>query len=127
VSRFEFNFDTDRNIDLARLDDELVKLPSLVFHYGELKAEADFEYDTLKAKHEEVRSEEYVKLKSSGEKITEAHIKALIDVSISVLNIKSKMLDAKRNSDTLKNYMESLRHKSSMLVQLSANKRKDLE
>lgn len=123
---FEFDLEKDKLIDSTDLQNELLKLPSLLYFYGNKKVQAEYEYEVLKAKHEEVRSQEYIKYKSGPEKLTEANVKAMMDTAISVLNVQNKMLEAKRDLNTIKNYMETLHAKKDMLIQLSANQRKEL-
>lgn len=122
----DFDFDIDNEIDVANLQDEFRNFPSILFHYAELKANVEREHDLNKANYEESKARVYLEIKGSVEKITEKHLDATIINSEVVKDAKQTMLTAKRDLDTLKNYVESLRAKKDMLIQLGADMRKEL-
>lgn len=121
----ERNLETDLNIDVANLQEEFRIFPSMLYHYNEKKAEAEREYEGTKAQFEEAKSAIYIAIKNEAEKITEAHLKARVDTNEVVVKLKKVMLDSLRDLNTLKNYVESLRAKKDMLIQLGADARKE--
>jgi len=119
------NRSSDNRIQVENLQDEFREFSSTLFSYLEEKANAESLYDYQKSKYEEVRSEVYLEKKSSGEKISEKHIESMIETDARVKEQRVKMLMAKRDMDTIKNYVESLRSKKDMLIQLGADQRKE--
>ena len=122
---FKYNFEEDRHIKTEDINEEIIRLPSLIYHYGELKSEADYEVELKKAALEEAKATEYIINKQTQGKITVDHLKAIVDTAPSVIKSRNSYLESKRDADRLKNYIESLRAKKDMLIQLSANSRKE--
>ena len=122
---FQLNINKDNLIDLPNLRDEFRRMPIIQYRYSEAKSDAERDYDGDKARYEEMKSQVYVELKTSGEKYTENHLKAAIEIDPRVVDLKKKMLDSKRTYNTLKNYTESLSTKKDMLIQLGADMRKE--
>ncbi len=56
ISKFDFNYETDKQINLDDLQNELISMSSYIYHYGSKKADADYEYDLKKVALEEARS-----------------------------------------------------------------------
>lgn len=121
----ELNFEKDNTIDVANLPKEFRNLPPLIYRYSEIKAEAEETYDLKKAEHDELRSKKYLEIRSREGKITEATLEATIDTDEEVKKALRDMLSAKRDLETLKGYLESLRAKKDMLIQLGADARKE--
>lgn len=122
----EFKIDPKENIsiDTLNLEDQFRWLPTLMREYGEEFASVGYDLDLAKTEYDEVRSEVYKELKSSGEKITENHISSLITTDERVKEAKRTMLNVKRDYDTIKSYIDSLKAKKDMLIQLGASQRK---
>ena len=119
----ELDLDTDIDIDVTDLPKEWKRLPALAYRYSELKAEADEVYGLEKAKLEEMKSELYCKIKGSGEKVTVDHLKAMIETDEGIKKQLRVMLTAKRDSDTIRGYLDGIKIKESMLIQLGAASR----
>lgn len=123
MSDIELNLDEDIEIDVSDLQREFRRLPVLAYRYSELKAEADEVYSLEKAKLEELRSQLYCELKANGDKLTVDHLKATIDTDKAVKEQLRVMLSAKRDLDTIKGYLDGIKIKESMLIQLGAASR----
>lgn len=121
----DLNYEKDNTIDVTDLKAEFQTLAPLIYRYSEIKAQAEHEYDLRKAQLDELKSEKYINIKSSGEKITEKNLEALIDIDPEVKTKLREVLEAKRDVETLKGYCESLRAKKDMLIQLGADSRKE--
>lgn len=121
----ELNFEKDNTIDVASLQKEFRNFPPTLYRYSEIKAEAEETYDIKKAEYEELRSEKYIAIKSKEGKVTEANLSAMIEVDPDVKKALREMLAAKRDLETIKGYVESLRAKKDMLIQLGADSRKE--
>lgn len=119
----ELDLDTDIEIDVSDLQKEFRRLPALAYRYSEMKAEADEAYGLAKAELEELRSILYCQLKASGEKYTVDHLKAEIDTNEDVTEQVRVVLTAKRDLDTIKGYLDGIKMKESMLIQLGAASR----
>lgn len=119
----DLDLDVDIAIDVTDLPKEWRRLPALAYRYSELKADADETYGLEKAKLEELRSQLYCELKASGEKLTVDHLKATIDTDPEVKKQLRVMLTAKRDLDTIKGYLDGIKIKESMLIQLGAASR----
>jgi hypothetical protein len=117
--------EADREIDVADLQREFRVYPSVLFAHNEAKAEAEKTFDLLKLRCEEAEAAAYIKIKSGPEKVTEKHVEAMIATDKAIQELKREMLDAKRDLETLKNDVESMRAKKDMLIQLGADARKE--
>lgn len=116
---------TDNEIDVAHLQDEFREFPSTLFAWCEARSEAEGAYDLAKAVYEEARSRNYMELKRSGEKLTENHVEAMIDTNEEIISLKRSTFKTKRDMETLKNFVESLRAKKDAMIQISADIRKE--
>lgn len=123
MSTIDLDLDADIEIDVSDLKREFRRLPSLVYQYAELKADADEAYGLEKAKLDEMKSECFCELKESGEKITVDHLKAKVETNPGVKKQLKIMLKAKRDADTIKGYLDGIKIKESMLIQLGAASR----
>ena len=119
------NIEKDNKIDVAFLTEEMINFPSTIYSWLEEKATAESRYDYASSLYEQVRSETYLAIKASGEKITEANVEARIATNEKVREAELNMFKAKRDLETLKNYVESLRAKKDMIIQISADRRKE--
>jgi len=116
---------SDNTIDCSRLKEEFAKFPVIFYRYMELKVNAEDEYERAKATWKEFRSLKYKELKGNNGKMTEKNMEAELD-SHSELNVlNQRVLEAKRDLETLKAYVESLRAKKDMLIQLGADARQE--
>lgn len=125
MGKKKLDLDSDIEIRVEDLQEEFRVFPSKLFAYSEAKADAERVYEDAKASYKESQAAMYVQLKKSGEKLTEKHLEALIETSEIVKPMQEKMLQAKRDFETLKNYCEALRAKKDMLIQLGADSRKE--
>lgn len=121
----KLDFDKDNTIDVADLTKEFRNFPPTIYRYAEIEAEAEETYGIKKAEHEELRSAKYLEFRQKEGKITEATLEAMLDTDAEVKAAQREMLSAKRDLETLKGYLESLRAKKDMLIQLGADARKE--
>lgn len=119
------NLDSDNRINPTSLTDEFREFSPTLYSYLEAKAEAKSIFENLKSAYEEASAEQYLAIKSSGEKVTEKHVEALLETNPGLKVKKLEMLKAKRDLDTVENYVESLRAKKDMLIQMGADARKE--
>jgi len=98
----------------------------VLFAYNEARAQGEEVYDKAKASYEEAQAEAYIRIKSGEAKVTEKHTEALVTVDTLVKAAFQHMLDVKRDYETLRNYIESLRAKKDCLIQLGASQRKEM-
>lgn len=119
------SLERDNKIDVADLQQEFRVFPSMLFSYCEVKSTAQDAFDRMKAQLEEIKATVYVELKSGAVKVTEAHVEALTILDPRVKAQQQRVFDAGRDLETTKNYVESLRAKKDMLIQLGADARKE--
>jgi hypothetical protein len=110
-------------IDAADLSEEIRTMPPKIYRYNQMWADAHKTAQRLERTVSEVKAEEYLRLRQEESKVTEAHMKALIDVSKKVAAAYDAWLEAERDANTLKGVLESLRARKDSLVTLSANQR----
>ena len=83
-------------------------------------AEVEHEYLTLKEQLTELKAKYYIDIRtqkeSSGIKITEATIEALIDSQPKILEIKAKLVEVNAELSKLKGLKDALAAKSVMLA-----------
>ncbi len=119
------NLSVDNKIDTSNLEQEFRVFPSTLYAYCEVKSSAQEIHDRLKSKLEEMEATVYIEIKSSPEKATEAHVAAKILLDPRVKGLRDEVMSANRDLETAKNYVESLRAKKDMLIQLGADARKE--
>jgi hypothetical protein len=124
-SSFKFNPEIDHTINVARLQEDCINFPSILYHYCTAKADAEEAFEASKLSYEEAKATVYLLTKQGADKITEKHLEAIITTDHKVLKAKETMLKAKRDFETIKGYVDSLRAKKDMLVQLSADMRSE--
>lgn len=124
-SDFNFNPEKDHKINVARLQEECINFPTLLYHYSCQKAKAENLYESCKLAFEEVKSTVYIMTKQGGDKITEKHLESIISTDHKVIKAKNDMLQAKYDFEVLRSFVDSLRAKKDMLVQLSADMRSE--
>lgn len=121
----------DVGFDEAHLDDNMVRQPSLVAHYGRLLAEAQYDMDTAKQKLEITESKAAHQLREDaneeGKKISEAQINSTLPTVPSVVKARMQYNRAKADHEGMKTTFEALRHKKDMMVQIGVNRRTEIE
>lgn len=122
---FQLDVDRDNTIDVSDIQSEFRMYPVLLFRWSEEKSDAELAHDVARAQYEEIRSTKYLTFKRTPDKITEAAMEAMLNTDKEVIEAREKLLGAKRDAETLKNYVESLRAKKDMLIQLGADLRKE--
>jgi hypothetical protein len=111
-------------IDLNELDINLVMQPKLMYKYSLRLAKARVEYDKVKNALEVVEAEIDLDIRESpdkyttSKKITETHIKNLINTNEKRIEAFKKVLKAKSNMDILYASVTALEHKKSALEKL---------
>ena len=121
----ELDPEIDNTIDTSDLSTEFKNLPPTMYGYRVELASAEHGYDLAKATYEELRSAKYLEIRSREGKVTEATVEATLDIDPEIKAAKRKMLEAKRDMETVDGFMESLRAKKDMLIQLGADARKE--
>lgn len=115
----------DLQINVANLPDEYEKFPSVLYAYAEAKSSASEIFDRMKAELKDIEASVYIEIKSGPEKVTEKNLEALVQVDPRVKTSRQALFKAERDLETCKNYVESLRAKKDMLIQLGADSRKE--
>lgn len=115
----------DNKIEVSDLNREFRNFPSMLYSYCEAKSAAQDIYNRMEAQLSELESSVYIEIKSGADKVTEKHVEALINTDARVKDLRNKVFSAGRDLETTKNYVESLRAKKDMLIQLGADARKD--
>lgn len=121
----KLDHETDLETDIEDLQREFKRMGPLIHAYSEIKAGSSEAYEIAKAEHEELRSKKYLEFRSREGKVTEATLDAMLDTDVDVIKAQRNMLTSKRDLDTIMGYVEGLRAKKDMLVQLGADARKD--
>lgn len=123
----ELNPEKDIEINVARLDEEFTRLPLLLFRYSEARAESGEQADLAEARYKEARSKCYVEIvRNADKKPSDKAIEAEIDTNPEVLELKREYYKVKRDFETIKGFVESLRAKKDMLIQCGSDRRKEL-
>jgi hypothetical protein len=122
----ELNPEKDVSIDVGSLTEEFKKLPLLLYRYSILKAEAGEKLDVEESLLKEVRSELFKSImqqheKKPSDKVFEAEIEA----HPAVVAQKRKVFRVKKDFETIKGYVESVKAKKDMLIQIGADLRKE--
>lgn len=123
----ELNPADDVQINVAKLDEEFRILPALIYRYSEMRAESGYEADIAEAEYKEIRAEVYKNiLTTNDKKPSEKTIESEIDINPLVKAAKRKALQTKRDHETIKGYLDSLRAKKDMLIQIGSDRRKEV-
>lgn len=122
----ELNPLKDLEIDIHDPTSEFKKLSLLLFRYYEQKADIERERDILKLTVKEIRGKLYKDLKAGAAKLTEAGISAELDQHPEYLAAERKLIDANRDLVTASGAVDSLKAKKDMLIQLAADRRKEM-
>ena len=121
----KLNYERDNTIDPSNLSNEFRTMPSTLYGYREIQAEAGEAYDLKKAALKELRSQKYLEFRQREGKVTEANLDAMLDTDPEIQKALREMLSAKKDLETLDGYVESLRVKKDMLIQMGADARKE--
>ena len=120
------NIDENHKIDNTNLPFEFRQMPVILFHYGQSKAEAQYQCDLAEARYKEIIDALYCQFKSDKDtKCTDKQAEALAKSNPQTIELKNIYLAIKRDVGTLVAYMECLRAKKDMLIQLGADARKE--
>jgi hypothetical protein len=117
--------DVDLETDVDELQREFKRMAPLIHAWSEVKAASEEAYEISAAEHKELRAQTYLDLRAREGKITEATLAASIDVDPAVKKSLRNMLEKKKDFETLRGFVEGLRAKKDMLVQLGADARKE--
>jgi len=122
----ELNPDKDIQIEVTRLGEEFQVLPLLIYRYSEAKSDAGYAVDVAEAEYKEMRADVFKEILSEHEKKpSDKVIEAEIESHPKVKKAKRNYLSTKRDYETIKGFVESLRAKKDMLIQLGADARKE--
>jgi len=115
----------------ADLDDNMIRQPSLVAHYGRLLSELQFATDTAKQILSITESKGAQQMRDEaadeGKKITEALINSSLPTLAAVMKAQKAYNRAKADFEAMKVALEALRHKKDMMIQIGVNRRSELE
>jgi hypothetical protein len=118
------------NINANDLNNELANQPAVVSWFGAVLAEAIATYEELKDRKERVYAELYLKYKEKDEKMgvksTEARLNSLILTDSDYEKVQVQFNEMRKQVNVLKSISNSLEHRRDMLIQLSANIRREL-
>lgn len=117
--------EVDLLVDVHNTSADFARLPLLSYRYGLQYEAAKRTASMLEAEIKEVQGAEYLRIKSEGEKVTEAHMTALLQVSKKVKEAKTASFKAEEDAGTLLNILKSLDKKKDALVAISANNRSE--
>lgn len=125
----ELNPDKDVEIDPDNINDEFVRLPSLLNDYGILLELAQGEVDSTKFDLERIYAQEDYKVreeaKQSGMKITETMVANQVKTSKRYQQCYADYLDQRRNVGMLKSMLNALKSKQECLISIGANMRSE--
>ena len=121
-----FDITENHKTKIAYLSDEFRNIPVYLFHYGEAKVRAQYALDLAKAQYERLVDEKYCQLKADTVvKHTDPQAKAASKLDPQVIVAQNEMFSIKKDVGILIAYLESLRAKKDMLIQLGADARKE--
>jgi hypothetical protein len=117
--------DKDLETDVNELQREFKRMAPLMNGWSEVRANAEEAVEIAEAELKELRSEKYIEIKSKEAKVTEAHVSAQLDVDPDIKKAVRNVITLRKDYETIKGFVESLRFKKDMLVQLGADARKE--
>jgi len=122
----DLNPEKDVTINVSRLTDEFQMLPLLMYRYSQIRAESGYVADLEEALLKEVRAEVYKScIQGYDKKPSDKVLEAEVEVHPKVVAQRRKALEAKRDHETVKGYVESIKAKKDMLIQLGSDRRKE--
>lgn len=116
-------------IDNSNINDEMSKLPMLIYNYG-LKSKIvkdkleDLELE-LEVKESTIAAQSRVKYKNAKNLLSETHIKDLVKSNPQLIEIKEEIKDLNKTYRLVKLKISSLKVKSEMLVNIGHNIREE--
>jgi len=116
-------------INIVDLNGDLSDQPSVVSWFGVILAEAIASYESMKDQKERLYAQLYLKYREQDEKAgvksTEARLNSMIITDKDYIVIQDRHSDVRRQMNILKSISTSLDHRRDMLIQLSANIRRE--
>lgn len=123
MSELELDPGKDLKVDMHDLSNDFSRIPLFFYRYGLAYQEAKEKASLLEAQVKEVQGAEYLRIKSEGEKVTEAHMTALLQVSKAVKFAKEQFFAAEKDAGTLRSILDALSAKKESLITIAANNR----
>ncbi len=121
----------DLVIDEGNLGKELAEHSAKLVYVAQQAIEAQLVYDQFKLKIEELAAiidrDTRANYEASGKKFTEKVIEAAVTTHSSYKESMGKMFQLKANAELLRAKRDAWRERGSMLIQLSSNKRSEME
>lgn len=121
----------DAGFTEATLDDNMIRQPALVAHYGQVLAKMQYSMDSAKQMLEIQESKSARALRdeaaADGKKITEALINSTLPTVSEVAHARRIYNQSKSDFEGMKIALEALRHKKDMMVQIGVNRRAEIE
>ena len=118
----KMDFQSDLTIDKNHLDDECLEQPGKYLKYAELLVEAEEERDKLKRKRDVVYAEVEERVRAeaedSGEKLTEAKVKAKVVIDKVVAGVEDELLKATTKAKLLAVGVEAFQQRKKSIEQL---------
>ena len=116
-------------INVSDLDGDLSNQPGIVSWFGVVLAEAIASSEDLKDQRDRVYARLYLRYREQDEiakvKSTEARINSLVLTDPDYVGVQERFNYMRKQMNTLKSLSASLDHRRDMLIQLSANIRKE--
>lgn len=116
----------DLQIDVTDLTSEMKRLSLLLFRYYEKKAELEREFDLAKFRVDEIKGQKYKEFKNGPIKISDAGVSAQIDSDPDVILALKDLSEARRQYSTWIGAVESMKAKKDLIIQLAADRRKEV-
>lgn len=116
----------DLSINTRDLTEEMKALSLLLFRYYEKKADLERDSDLAKFKLDEIRGQKYKEYKNGPTKLSDAGVDASIDSDPEVIAACKEVAEAKRQLSTWYGAVESMKAKKDLVIQLAADRRKEV-
>ena len=114
----------DVKIDRSDMVKEYSEHPSIFSYWASRLEIAKFEYDQMKLKADLIYNQLYLRIKEEllreNTKVTENHLKALVETDKEYVEVKKELLEKKNEVGVLNAAVESMKTKSVMLSNLKA-------
>lgn len=117
-------------VNRENLSKDMARNSSLMFHVGEMKAQAEFAKDKAERKIElaEARADKRIRSKYNGKKKpSEQQIKGMVQLDAEVKAAKDEFIEAKYKHNVCWSAVSSIAEKGNQLTNLAYNYRKELE
>lgn len=116
----------DLQIDTRDLTEELKSLSLLLFRYYEKKADFERDVDLAKFTLKEIKGKKYKEYKYGPTKLSDAGVEAAIDSDPEVLVAQKALAEASHALNTWWGAVDSMKAKKDVLIQLAADRRKEV-